>query len=34
LTHKVKKSWFMIRFLAILVAQGIAIFCTPGMGDS
>ena len=26
LTHKVKNSWFMIRFLAILVAQGIAIF--------
>ena len=26
LPHKVKKSWFMIRFLAILVAQGVALY--------
>ena len=26
LPHKIKKSWFMIRFLAILVAQGVALY--------
>ena len=26
LPHKIKKSWFMIRFLAILIAQGVALY--------